>query len=116
MIFQLLAQVDTCDACPEGGVNNPANLRALCTIGWFCRILGLPATLKHFDDLLGKTAKKGAMKTTAAASRSGAIQHVSAKHLGDGQPLELNMQVRLNRGHSMHGTGSPWFCKSSGTQ
>jgi hypothetical protein len=54
------------------------------------------------------------MKTTAAASRSGAIQHVSAKHLGDGQPLELNMQVCLIWFRSRHGTGSPQSVHISG--
>jgi hypothetical protein len=50
--------------------------------------------VKHFDDLLGKTgAKKGAMKSAAAASRAGTIRKVVATHLGDGQPLTLQMQV-----------------------
>jgi hypothetical protein len=50
----------------------------------------------HFDHLLGKTgtAKKGAMKTAAAASRAGAIRRVKTKHMGDGQQLSFNLQVR----------------------
>jgi mevalonate pyrophosphate decarboxylase len=52
--------------------------------------------VKHFDDLLGlaSTAKKGAMKTAAAASRAGTIRQVTTKHMGDGQQLSLNLQVR----------------------
>ena len=60
-----------------------------------CRLVGLPG-VKCFEDLLGKegAAKKGAMKGgTAAASRAGTIKHVTAMHLGDGQPLSLTMQV-----------------------
>jgi hypothetical protein len=57
------------------------------------RLVGLH-DVKNFDALLGKTgAKKGAMKSAAAASRAGTIRTVAAKHLGDGQPLTLQMQV-----------------------
>lgn len=60
----------------------------------YCRLVGLH-DVKAFDDLLGKAsgAKKGAMKTGATTSRAGSIRKVTAKHMGDGQPLTLNMQV-----------------------
>jgi hypothetical protein len=60
------------------------------------RLLGL-SDAKAFDDLLAQHGgpKKGAMKTTAVASRAGAIKQITATHLGDGQPLTLNMQVGL---------------------
>lgn len=66
----------------------------MCGISW-CRLVGIP-DVKHFDDLLGKTgtAKKGAMKTAAAASRAGTIRRVTTKHMGDGQQLSFNLQVR----------------------
>jgi hypothetical protein len=69
--------------------NKGSTLHVVC-----CRLVGLH-DVKTFDDLLGKAgwAKKGAMKTGAATSRAGSIRKVTAKHMGDGQPLTLNMQV-----------------------
>ena len=61
--------------------------------------MGLPDS-KQFEDLLGTkqgAAKKGAMKTASAVSRAGAIRRVNATHLGDGKPLTLTMQVRVQQ-------------------
>jgi hypothetical protein len=59
------------------------------------RLLGL-SDVKAFEDLFGQHGpKKGAMKTTTIASRAGAIKQIRATHLGDGEPLTLNMQVGM---------------------
>lgn len=66
-----------------------------CNFVTACRLVGL-AGVKHFEDFLGKegTVKKGGMRSAAAASHVGPIQHTTATHLGDGQPLMLSIQVR----------------------
>lgn len=60
--------------------------------------MGLPPSTTY-ENLLGqgKAAKKGAMKggttAAAAASRMGVNRRIVARHLGDGRPVTLDMQV-----------------------
>lgn len=62
-----------------------------------CRLAGLSG-VKDFDGLLGKqgAAKKGLLKNTAVASRAGDIRRITCTHIGDGQPITLNMQVQIH--------------------
>ena len=67
-----------------------------------CRVVGLPPETT-FDELLGTkvpVVKKGAMRRSAAGgppaagtSRMGTTKKVTARHLGDGKELPMEMQV-----------------------
>lgn len=67
-----------------------------------CRLIGLPSNTT-FGELLGTkvpVVKKGAMRRSAAGgppaagtSSMGVARKVTAKHLGDGRDLHLEIQV-----------------------